>query len=1042
MSEALITVQQALGDRYQLENELGRGGMAVVYRARDLRHPRDVAVKVFDPAFGSVVGADRFAKEIAIAATLQHPGIVTLLDSGRAGPVLYYIMPLIGGETLRARLDRETQLAIPDALAIVREVADALACAHASGIVHRDIKPENVLLTSGRAMVADFGIACAISASEVTRLTERGIGVGTPEYMSPEQAGGAERVDGRSDIYSLACVCFELLAGSPPFSGRTAQAILARQLSEPPPSLRVVRPTIPPALEVALERALAKVPADRFATATEFAAALDLAVSRPAIPLVPPRRPGWRYGVAAALVLAVATAIWRPWDSAWAGGAAGGAGLDTSSYAVLPFDHDSGAATANADQLLREALSRWSGITVVDAFRVRDAMARAANKALSARAAQRVASQVGAGRYVRGDVTKLGDAIRVHAALVDATTNRTIAEASGRGPTDLGRAEALFAALADSLLFGGVGHGTRAEASTGTHSVPARQAFVNGLAAIQRWDLPAADSAFVSAAAYDPQFAQAFLWIAQVRAWLGAPPATWQSAAERAAAGRARLATRDQSVSDALEALSRGDVERACGLWDRLSVRQPFDFVAWYGLGNCLRRDELVLRDPASPSGWRFRSSYYRAALAYARALRLLPSIHRSYRAGSFASVREILKTSGTSLRRGRSATPDRALFAAWPSWAGDTLAFVPYPLDEFTEPRAVSSAVGQAVRHQREQFHELATAWVTEYPRSADAMDALAVSLDLLGNRAALDTLRRARALAQTPDERFRTAGADVWMRIKYAAPDDLGAVRGARALADSLLREPAGVTAQDALLLASLAMLTGRVSLAARLSRAPQIAADWNLSGPLASTAPALLVFAALGAPADSIRAMEHSVDSAIALAPEADRGMLRLQWLAHAATLAFPQGVRFRSFPTLAGAGDFLLDAQATLGRGDSAGTRRILSALAVSRRDLPPASGTFDALYPEAALLVALGDDQAAAAWLDPRLAALAGTEPEAFADLASAGSLVRAMILRADAAGRLGDRATASRWAKVVVLLWSDADASLQPVVRRMRALAG
>ncbi len=264
----------ALADRYRLERELGRGGMATVYLAEDLKHHREVAVKVLRAELAAALGPERFLREIEISARLHHPHILPLYDSGEAEGFLFYVMPYVEGESLRDRLTREKQLPLDDALQIAREVADALSFAHSHGVVHRDIKPENVLLESGHAVVADFGIAKAISAAGSERLTETGIAVGTPAYMSPEQAFGEEHLDGRSDIYALGCVLYEMLGGDPPFTGSSAQAILARKVVDQIPSLRTVRETVPFTVERAVRKALARAPADRFATATQFAEAL------------------------------------------------------------------------------------------------------------------------------------------------------------------------------------------------------------------------------------------------------------------------------------------------------------------------------------------------------------------------------------------------------------------------------------------------------------------------------------------------------------------------------------------------------------------------------------------------------------------------------------------------------------------------------------------------------------------------------------------------------------------------------------------------
>ena len=301
----LDRLRAALADRYTVDRELGRGGMASVWLAQDLRHDRPVAIKVLNPDLAGAIGVDRFVREIRLTARLQHPNVIPVLDSGViAGPdglpLPWYAMAYVAGESIRARLDREQQLPIDDALRIVDDTAAALEAAHREGIVHRDIKPENLLLAGGRTYVADFGIARALMETGSDRLTSTGLSIGTPVYMSPEQAGG-QTVDARSDQYSLACVLYEMLAGEPPFTGPTAQAILARRLSEPARAIRPVRPAVPIGIERAVLRALDRVPADRFPDVTSFAEALR----RPAAP----ERAHWRRWIGAAGVLLVAAAF-------------------------------------------------------------------------------------------------------------------------------------------------------------------------------------------------------------------------------------------------------------------------------------------------------------------------------------------------------------------------------------------------------------------------------------------------------------------------------------------------------------------------------------------------------------------------------------------------------------------------------------------------------------------------------------------------------------------------------------------------------------
>ena len=274
MSDQFERLKAALADRYAIERELGAGGMATVYLAEDLKHGRKVAVKVLRPELSAVLGADRFLNEITISASLEHPHILTLIDSGEAAGCLYYVMPYVEGESLRDRLNRERQLDVHQALAIARDVASALDYAHRHGVIHRDIKPENILLSEGGAVVADFGIALAVREVGGQRLTETGLSLGTPSYMSPEQAAGDREVTPRTDVYSLGSVVYEVLAGDPPFTGDTVQSVLAKVLTEDPPPIRSVARSIPAEIEDALTTALAKNPAARFATAAEFVEAL------------------------------------------------------------------------------------------------------------------------------------------------------------------------------------------------------------------------------------------------------------------------------------------------------------------------------------------------------------------------------------------------------------------------------------------------------------------------------------------------------------------------------------------------------------------------------------------------------------------------------------------------------------------------------------------------------------------------------------------------------------------------------------------------
>jgi len=411
------TLRLALADRYAIERELGQGGMATVYLAEDLKHHRRVAIKVLRPELAATLGAERFLREIELSARLAHPNILPLHDSGAADGYLYYVMPYVEGESLRDRLSREKQLPVDEAVRIAREVADALGYAHARGVIHRDIKPENVLLQSGHAVVADFGIARAVSAAGGERLTETGLAVGTPAYMSPEQASGEPDLDGRSDVYSLGCVLYEMLSGETPYTGRTPQAILAKKLTEPLPRVTVVRDTVPAAVEAALARALARTPADRFRTTQDFAGALtDAGAEAAQLAGDRRRRPVWRArgwlgaGVATAVVLLGVGGWWgahrlRP--------------PSIDRLAVLPL----ASFTADSTQLyfvqgVHDALIfdlQQAGVSVVGRTSVQQ-------YAHTEKPIRQIARELGVDGVIEGSVLRAGDSVEIALRLIDGRT--------------------------------------------------------------------------------------------------------------------------------------------------------------------------------------------------------------------------------------------------------------------------------------------------------------------------------------------------------------------------------------------------------------------------------------------------------------------------------------------------------------------------------------------------------------------------------------------------------------------------------------------
>jgi serine/threonine-protein kinase len=388
MSDLFGRLREALASRYTLQHELGEGGMAKVFLAHDLKYDRDVAIKVLRPDLAADVGIGRFLHEIQVAARLHHPHILPLYDSDQAEDMAYYVMPYIKGETLRQRLKRERQLAVPEALQFAREVADALSYAHTAKVVHRDIKPENILLDSGHALVADFGIARAIGESQA--MTSKGHVIGSPTYMSPEQVDGSEYIDGRSDIYSLGCLLFEMLVGEPPFRGTTVTAIIANRLTSPMPSARAFRELVPEAVDAAIRKAMATLPADRFSTAAQFAEALGTPAT-------------------VAIVVGAAQAMVREVTSA-------------KSVAVLPFENMSTDPENEyfSDGITDDIIAQLSKIRALKVISRTSSMQykKTTKKIVT------IAEELGVAAVLEGSVRRAGPRVRIVVHLVDPATEK------------------------------------------------------------------------------------------------------------------------------------------------------------------------------------------------------------------------------------------------------------------------------------------------------------------------------------------------------------------------------------------------------------------------------------------------------------------------------------------------------------------------------------------------------------------------------------------------------------------------------------------
>lgn len=559
----------ALVGRYAIKRELGSGGMGTVYLAEDLKHHRSIAIKVLQPDLARVLGPERFHREIEIAARLSHPGILSVYDSGEADGLLYYVMPYLEGETLRDRLTREKQLSLDDAIAIACGVAEALAFAHEHGVIHRDVKPANIMFQGGRALLGDFGIARAVDEVGGDRLTETGVVVGTPDYMSPEQAAGDQDLDGRSDIYSLGCVLYHMLVGTPPYSGITPQAILARKAIEPVPSMRIVRDTIPDAVEAVVMRSLAKVPADRYGTADRMAAALVAAASGGHHAAPESRRKRPLVLMTAVLLAAVAIGYWVSGSAVTA--------PRLASIAVLPFDNTSGDSGQNyfvegmQDALISElaqigslrVISRWSTVQLRN----------------SDWTIPEIAAQLGVDQVVEGSVSRSGDSVQLRVHLIEAApVERTLLSRLFGGAVDeMPRVQTNVARAIARKLALDLSAGDEARlASRPKVSHEAYEAYLKGMYYLNKGtqdDFERGLSYFRKAVDDNPADPLAYAGLALGYVTLGHSPGATPEVWDRARAAALRAVTLDSTMAQAWAALA--DV-RVYHEWDWNGAAEAF----------------------------------------------------------------------------------------------------------------------------------------------------------------------------------------------------------------------------------------------------------------------------------------------------------------------------------------------------------------------------------------------------------------------------------------------------------------------------------
>jgi len=574
----LPRVRLALADRYTIERELGRGGMSVVYLAHDEKLQRKAAVKVLHPEIAGLIGVERFEREIAICARLSHPHILPLYDSGEADGLLYYVMPFVDGESLRERLERDGPMPATGVAALVREVASALAAAHAEGIVHRDIKPANILLTRGQTFVSDFGIARSLPESGGSqRITGAGVTVGTPAYISPEQALGEGETDARADQYSLACVAYEMLTGEPPFASRSARTIAARHVFDVVPPIRTVRPGVSRTTEAVILRALAKAPADRWPDIESFANALHSSVNEPDSALGPRPRPHRRTAVVAVVVVAVAIAGIVAATMAHEGGGFGRATptIDAARAAVLPFDITTTDRQLGitAEEMAAIVEARLGGTDVLalvpTSSTVAELRAIRPTGPISSQQRDQIARRVGAGQIVTGRVTVVGDSVVIGGTLHSlANRGREIRVEGITGP--VGRLAALLEVVANELLVRAAGEPPSRFSTLVTRAPEPFKAYLSGRAKIARGRYRDASADFRRAIAADSTFATAGLALLFAQNLAGNSAGTiegWQIAHRF----RDRLTAPDQTLLAAVEAPAENNYSGLLRAWSRLT---------------------------------------------------------------------------------------------------------------------------------------------------------------------------------------------------------------------------------------------------------------------------------------------------------------------------------------------------------------------------------------------------------------------------------------------------------------------------------------
>ena len=1024
-SDLAQRVADALGPQYRLERELGRGGMGVVFLARDTSLDRLVAVKVVHPELaGHESISRRFLDEARTIARLRHPNIVAVHSSGASGDLLWYVMDQVPGETLRARLDRDGRLPPDEVTRITADLAGALDAAGAAGVVHRDVKPENILIEAGtgRPLLADFGIARAMEANQTDPRTALGVAVGTPTYMSPEQAAG-DMVDNRSDLYALGVVAYEMLTGKPPFQG-PQRLVVSQHLSQRPTPVRKSRPEASPVLADAIMRALEKNPAERWQTGAEMRAALlggstSRRLGGRGSRVTSPRVRRLALGVGAVLLLGIGAVALL--------GRRNGppAGVNPRlSLLLLPFNNLRNNTTLDwlregSVSMLALNLSQWNDLQVVGSERLHDLLERhdiAEGETIGLEMARRLARDAGVWTVVMGDYDQVGDSLHLTARVYDVFSGRKVetAQVTAAPGEDV---RPVFDQLAAELLdLSGAPSDTRTalwEATTS--SLEAFRAYLQGVEALNNWDLATAETALKRATNMDTTFGLAYYKYALTRGWLvGADDSLSTDAMARAVAHSAALPQRQRTIISAYSAFIDGEYSDARGLYGSLIARDSNDTDAWYGLGDAWYHDMMAPQGHATAMTESLR--------AFRRALALDPSYVLAYE-----HVEEMLTSTS---RRGSP-------IALMPNDS-----FVP-AYDSLQRPLLDSTAATAAAQRAQDAVMTLARNWVATQPAALRSHSALVDAFIAAGDYpSALTELTRLRALSPNhPEIAFMEA------RVRFLSGDVEEASRLLRLALDSSapgdfasFRSTPSVF-QDVAAAANVFAYQGDVANATRAiefaSQARQAIYGGEGTGGSDSWRRNALaqLFNSLGAPESALRSLWHATAEDARVAPAGKKKAI-LAAGAPAAVGLFTglagDSTGLTELRALSGEPPpAILQAWLALARGDSAEARTLVQAPDTG------ASRKFDQLSRRAiaAIIYAdLGDTQRA-------LNLLRAFEP---AQLSSRGfdprwaSIGRVRLLRAELEAKLGHTAAARQQYELALAQWKNADPSLAEYVKMAR----